>query len=105
MDPVCRTQLSERLDILLSELDERLKETPWCAGSSYSLGDAVWTVFLNRLAYFRLPHGNGMERIEEYYARLKVRPIFARFQAGNALPFGTMAVMYGRVVFRILTHR
>lgn len=41
--------LNAKIEPMLTQLEEQLRQTDWLCGMNYSLADAVWTAVLNRL--------------------------------------------------------
>lgn len=66
-----------RMEKMVVDMDRQLAETPWLAGESYSLADAGFTPYINRLDQLRLnPIWADRPHVADWYARIRARPSF-----------------------------
>ncbi len=68
-----------RLDRMLGDMEESLSASPWLAGAGYSLADAGFTPYVNRLDMLGLAAmwRAARPRVTDWFARCKARPNFA----------------------------
>lgn len=73
------SQINVRVEALLDKLENRLSQSEWLCGSSYSLADIAWTSVLNSLEALKFIDRTEVTKrpyIGTYFERLKNRPSF-----------------------------
>lgn len=66
-----------RMDKMVADMETQLTETPWLAGASYSLADAGFTPYVNRLDQLQLsPLWADRPHVTDWYDRVRARPSF-----------------------------
>jgi glutathione S-transferase len=64
-----------RAEKMVLDMEKALTEHPWLAGSAYSLADAGFTPYVNRLEELQLaPLWNHCPHLADWHARIKARP-------------------------------
>lgn len=67
-----------RMEKMVKDMERQLSETPWLAGGSYSLADAGFTPYVNRLDQLQLsPMWADRPHVADWYDRIRARPSFA----------------------------
>ncbi|MDX1484483.1 MAG: glutathione S-transferase family protein [Alphaproteobacteria bacterium] len=85
-----------RMAKMVADMERQLSETAWLAGESYSLADAGFTAYVNRLDQLQLaPLWADCPNVEDWYRRVRARPSFAQateaWFAGEAESIALMA--------------
>lgn len=66
-----------RMEKMVIDMERQLAQSPWLAGESYSLADAGFTPYINRLDQLQLsPMWAEKPHVTDWYARIRARPSF-----------------------------
>lgn len=67
-----------RMEKMIADMERQLGETPWLAGADYSLAEAGFTPYVNRLDQLQLsPIWADRPNVSAWYERVRARPSFA----------------------------
>lgn len=67
----------QRMEQLLSEMEEALAQYRWLADDNYTIADAAFTPALTRLEHLNiLGMIDGRPKVSDWYARIKARPSY-----------------------------
>ena len=67
-----------RMEKMIADMERQLGETPWLAGADYSLADAGFTPYVNRLDQLQLsPIWADRPNVSAWYERVRAQPSFA----------------------------
>ncbi len=76
-DHAAMSELVDRVELLLDELEATLTEREWIAGDRYSLADLVWTAIIAKLEHIGFARSiseHRRPRVHEWYTHLRERP-------------------------------
>jgi tetrachloro-p-hydroquinone reductive dehalogenase len=103
------SQLVDRVEALLDELEATLADRQWLAGDQYSLADLVWTAVvakLEHIGFARSLSEHRRPRVHEWYARLRERPswgaMIRRLTAMQVTRFYGPAALKAFLIFWVL---
>jgi glutathione S-transferase len=67
----------ERMELLLTEMEEALSQHQWLVGNDYTITDAAFTPYLVRLEHLNiLGMAESRPHVMDWYGRIKARPSF-----------------------------
>lgn len=96
--------INARIEPMLVQLEEQLRQTDWLCGATYSLADAVWTVVLNRLVELKFDYlwaGNTRPALKAYLSRIKARPSFKIAIQSDEMPLPMLLAGLSRIFLGI----
>lgn len=103
------TELVDRVEILLDELEATLSDRKWLAGEHYSLADLVWTAVIAKLEHIGFARSLSQHRrprVHEWYTRLRERPswnaMIRRLTAMQIARFYGPAALKAFLIFWVL---
>lgn len=103
------TELIDRVEVTLDELEATLADRKWLAGEHYSLADLVWTAViakLDHIGFARSLSQHRRPRVHEWYTRLRERPswdaMIRRLTAVQIIRFYGPAALKAFLIFWVL---
>ncbi|MFO7567199.1 MAG: glutathione S-transferase family protein [Enhygromyxa sp.] len=103
------SELVDRVELELDELETTLGDRQWLAGDDYSLADLLWTAVLARLEHIGFARSISQHRrpaVQQWYRRLRERPswpaMIRRLTLGQITRFYGPAALKAFLVFWVL---
>lgn len=103
------SELLDRVEVLLDELELTLSDRKWLAGDQYSLADLVWTAViakLDHIGFARSLSQHRRPRVHEWYTRLRERSswgaMIRRLTAMQVIRFYGPAALKAFLIFWVL---